>query len=75
MKLSHYRDTLGFDLSHAINRGTFAARQFKIACSQCEALVINGTATHERGCPHAKHECNGCNAIIPAKQRYCEDCA
>lgn len=23
-------------------------------CSQCEALVINGVACHERGCPNAK---------------------
>jgi hypothetical protein len=43
-------------------------------CSQCEALVINGVACHETGCPNMTHECTGCNAIIPARQRYCEDC-
>lgn len=47
---------------------------FKVRCSCCEALVINGTPTHEHGCPNAKHECNGCSAIIPVNQPYCEDC-
>lgn len=50
-------------------------RQFKVRCSQCEALVINGVATHETGCPNARHECRGCNNLIPRNQRYCEDCA
>jgi len=25
-----------------------------VGCSQCEALVINGTSTHETGCPNQK---------------------
>ncbi len=25
-----------------------------LGCSQCEALAINGMATHERGCPNAR---------------------
>lgn len=25
-----------------------------VRCSQCEALVINGVATHELGCPNIK---------------------
>jgi len=45
-----------------------------VGCSQCEALVINGLACHETGCPHATHECKGCNVQIPINQRYCEDC-
>lgn len=24
----------------------------RVKCSQCEALVIMGTPTHERGCPN-----------------------
>lgn len=44
-------------------------------CSQCEALVINGIATHEIGCPNARHECRGCNEPLPINQRYCADCA
>jgi hypothetical protein len=42
----------GFDLT-AYDRmwGTYRAR-----CSQCQATVINGTASHERGCPNIKKE-------------------
>ena len=62
---------LGFDASaHAFGR----VNLLSVACSQCQALVINGTATHERGCRNAMRECNGCSAFIPARQRYCEDC-
>lgn len=25
---------------------------YRVKCSQCEALCINGTATHEHGCPN-----------------------
>jgi hypothetical protein len=27
---------------------------FRVRCSQCEALVINGVPCHETGCPNAK---------------------
>lgn len=50
-------------------------KQYRVRCDCCEALVVNGVATHETGCDAAMHECNGCNAVIPARQRYCEDCA
>ena len=74
MKLSYYVHALGFDQSRAVRRGFHEARQFKIACSQCAALVINGTATHEHGCPNATHECAGCNARVSMRVKYCEDC-
>lgn len=46
-----------------------------VACSQCEALVINGVACHETGCPRATKECRGCNALLPARAyNYCPDC-
>ena len=61
---------LGFD---SCTRGDFP-RLIRIGCSQCAALAINGVATHERGCPNAMHECNGCSAIVPANVRYCGDC-
>jgi len=61
---------LGFDGSTQIR----FTRTFDVRCSCCEALVINGTPTHERGCPNAKHECAGCSNIVPANQKYCEDC-
>jgi hypothetical protein len=38
----------GFDRSSII---PFEGR-WRVRCSQCEALVINGTPTHERGCPN-----------------------
>lgn len=60
----------GFDYSES----TPFTSQYRVKCSACEALVINGAACHEAGCPQATHECNGCNAIIPARQRYCVDC-
>ena len=31
-----------------------------VQCSQCEALVINGHATHERGCPNVVPTCREC---------------
>lgn len=60
----------GFDQSRTGSHG-----EVHVRCSQCEALVVNGTPTHERGCPNATHECRGCNQIIPRRQQYCEDCA
>lgn len=50
-------------------------KQFRVKCEHCEALVLNGIPAHETGCPAAMHECNGCNTLIPARQRYCEDCS
>jgi hypothetical protein len=49
-KTAYFRDVLGFDRSESI---PFSS-QFRIRCSQCEALVINGTPTHEHGCPNAR---------------------
>lgn len=68
---------LGFDRSEPFGKRWAAANGqvgFVVRCSQCESAVINGTPTHETGCPNATHECNGCNVLIPARQRYCEDC-
>lgn len=67
MRLSQLRQ-LGFDDSSR------AGRYLRAKCSQCNAVVINGTPCHERSCPNAMHECHGCNEIIPARQRYCSDC-
>ena len=39
---------LGFDQSYAIP----FEKAWKIRCSQCEALCINGVPTHEHGCPN-----------------------
>jgi len=29
---------------------------YRVRCSQCEALVINGIPCHERGCPNERKE-------------------
>lgn len=42
----------GFDLSTVVP----FAREWRVRCSQCEALVINGVATHERRCPNEVHD-------------------
>ncbi len=60
----------GFDNS----RLTATDSDVLVICSQCEALVINGVATHERGCPNQIHECKGCNNAVPRAGMYCEEC-
>jgi len=47
-RLQSIRDQ-GFDKS--VRLGT---KSLYVGCSQCEALVVNGIPTHERGCPNAK---------------------
>jgi hypothetical protein len=69
MRLATLR-ALGFDLSTHIP----FTRYFRPRCSQCAALAVNGMPTHERGCPNTRHACAGCDALIPAGQRYCPDC-
>ena len=45
--------TKGFDTSYLREQG----HSVMVDCSQCSALVINGFACHETGCPnHAKRE-------------------
>jgi len=60
----------GFDAS----RKTDGGRALVVRCSTCDALVIQGHPTHETGCPHASHECRGCDARVPMRVRYCDDC-
>lgn len=48
-RLKYYRDVLGFDRTTNIP----FTKEYRIRCSQCQALVINGTPCHERGCPNA----------------------
>ncbi len=40
----------GFD-NTTYNRST---GYYSVKCSQCQALVINGLATHETGCPNER---------------------
>lgn len=62
-------EALGFDESTRDGEGSI-----RVKCSCCAACVVNGYPIHERGCPNDKHECHGCNNLIPANQKYCEDC-
>ena len=55
-------------------RGFTVTPDMRVKCEQCEAISINGVARHETGCPNARHECKGCNELIPVGQRYYADC-
>ena len=64
----------GFDRS--IRAGRVGLESIHVACSQCQAAVINGLPCHESGCPAATHACLACDAQIPTRQRYCsEECS
>lgn len=69
MKLSNLV-AAGFDRSQHVP----FTRTYRVGCSSCAALVINGVPSHETGCPQATHECAGCNARVPVRVRYCGDC-
>lgn len=62
----------GFDRSAELQD---SPGKYRVRCSECDALVVQGVATHERGCPNRTHECAECWTQIPAGQRICEDCA
>lgn len=49
----------GFDGSTQWGKGAH------VKCSQCKALVINGVACHERGCPNIVPECRECGSLDP----------
>ena len=68
MRLSELH-AMGFDES------VKSGRYIDLKCSCCRPVAVNGYPLHERGCPNDRHECNGCNALTPVNQRYCEDCA
>ena len=60
-RLVYYRDTLGFDQATHVP----FTREYRIRCSQCDALVINGVPCHETGCP---------NTPQPDREDSEEDC-
>lgn len=69
-RIEHYH-ALGFNRStHTFGRPNLIS----IACDSCASVVINNIPCHERGCPNATHECNGCNERIPVSRKYCNDC-
>lgn len=42
----------GFDASKVIP----FERRWRVKCSQCETLVVNGVPTHETGCPNTPRD-------------------
>ncbi len=58
MNVKHLK-ALGFDLSYSRGKILFPR------CSQCQFIAVNGTPTHEIGCPNAVQECRGCNELLP----------
>jgi hypothetical protein len=53
----------GFDQSYACERddsGRFT-KTIRVKCSQCEALCINGIATHENRCPNTPRDTDDCD--------------
>ena len=47
---------LGFDESEFRPFGSDGHHTWKVRCSQCQALVINGLPCHETGCPNQRRE-------------------
>ena len=68
-KLNYLKEQLGFDKSHAV-----PFKGIKAGCSKCEAMNINGTPTHETGCPNQTFECKGCSNRVSRRGAYCTDC-
>lgn len=68
-------DTLAYLLARGFDGSTRDGKYCHVKCSQCAAAVISGVAAHERGCPNMTRECEECDARIPARHRYCDECA
>lgn len=47
----------GFDESY-VHTDEDKNKSVRVKCSQCAALVLNGVACHERGCPNNKKSRN-----------------
>lgn len=42
-------------------------KRYRIQCSQCEAVSINGRACHETGCPNIAPTCRACGNLDPER--------
>jgi hypothetical protein len=67
----------GFDRSTIGREEAPGSCYVDVACSQCAALVINGVACHESGCPNAlPFDCFECGSVaVRYRHAVCEDCA
>lgn len=63
-------EEMGFDDCSKSSSG-----HVRIGCSQCQALAVNGVATHEHGCPNRTYECRGCSNRVRRAGSYCGDCS
>lgn len=48
-------------------------RYLRPTCSRCEPLVINGTPTHETGCPNTPGECKWCGSTTEERASFYDD--
>jgi hypothetical protein len=67
----------GFDRCEPIGRDDYGQfkRGVRVRCSQCEALVINGIACHETGCPHdRRYQCGECGSEYHDRQDAADCC-
>jgi hypothetical protein len=56
-------------------RGFNVSEDGRVSCDQCAALVINGMATHELGCPNQKGQCRECGGTAESRHaRLCKEC-
>lgn len=60
------RQAEGFDRSYISS-----AEYITIRCSQCDALVIQGRACHEIGCPNRRVPCPECGDML-SRDRACD---
>jgi hypothetical protein len=73
MKLLQRTIAKGFDLS---TRNSL--QSVTVGCSQCNAVCVNGTPTHEHGCPNyvASIECAWCGTECdPKASDYYKTCS
>lgn len=59
---------MGFDESHNVR----FTSGYKVKCSCCSAMVINGVPTHERGCPNQLVKCRECGSMVKKGEVCCE---
>ncbi len=51
-RMGPYLRSQGFDLSEYDR----SDQRWRVRCSQCQALCINGIPTHEIGCPNQRRD-------------------
>lgn len=52
-KTRYLRRSRGFDRAKVVTEN--GEKYVYVACSQCQAICINGVPTHEKGCPNERY--------------------